>query len=146
MSTFDTFWCATLQLSIGKLYPKLPPPFNCCCEAVIFLDFKRLSLCIQDFLKRLPCNENTGFLRDTLYLSLLELHKYYIKEKTRLDIQQINNDTEKIWKDVELDKYDARWKECHDAGTFRTAVEENIQDNGLSGNKYVYFFNITCLV
>jgi hypothetical protein len=79
-------------------------------------------------------------------LSLLELHKYYIKEKTRLDIQQINNDTEKIWKDVELDKYDARWKECHDAGTFRTAVEENIQDNGLSGNKYVYFFNITCLV
>ena len=109
-------------------------PSGYCC----FIDFKRLSLCIQDFLKRLPCNETTGFLRDTLYLSLLELHKYYIKQKAKLNscIQQetLAVVEQNPCKDVELDKYDEQWKVCDDSGRFRTAVEGNVKDNVLSGN------------
>ena len=98
-------------------------------------DFKRLALCIQDFLKRLPCNETTGFLRDTLYLSLLELHKYYIKQKGKLNIQPEKSAVmeQHPCKDVELDKYDEQWKECDDSERFRTAVEGNVQENVLSG-------------
>ena len=73
-------------------------------------------------------------------MSLLELHKYYIREKEKLNIQQTNG-TEKTaaviheyaWKDVELDKYDERWKECDDGGGFLTAVDGNVQNNVLSG-------------
>ncbi|XP_028400374.1 protein phosphatase 1 regulatory subunit 12A-like [Dendronephthya gigantea] len=95
-------------------------------------DFKRLSVCIRDFLKRLPCDQTTGFLRDTLCLSLLELHKYYIKEKERFG-EQKTLDSSSTYRAVFQDslgdaqKYDGTWKECDDGEQFM-AVNRNIHN------------------
>ena len=70
-----------------------------------------------------------------MYLSLLELHNYYIKEKERLNLQQTNKDGPVFsheWKDGQLDKYDERWKECDDNGEFARNIE-NLQENKLTG-------------
>ena len=109
-------------------------------------------MCIQDFLKRLPCNENTGFLRDTLYLSLLELHKYYIKEKERANLQQTDEAGklaavhEHAWKDAELDKYDERWRECDDGEKFTKIVQDNVQDvqNHILSGEFEFIFVEIC--
>lgn len=81
---------------------------------------------------RLPCNQTTGFLRDTLCLSLLELHKYYIKEKERLGGLTPLDETHRPVLDHEnspgdVHKYDDTWKECEDGERFMT-VNRNIQD------------------
>lgn len=91
------------------------------------VDFKKLSVCIQEFLSRLPCDESTGFLRDTLYLSLLELHKHYVKVKDRLSssLRQLNGTLTAVSNHERLafDKYERRWHGCEEQGSEETKTE-----------------------